>query len=84
MGALGADWTQWRYGRLNTSVLPHMFVPAFSLPEVERPGGFNTVNATGANTDMPIAHVWTIENGLATRVHFCIDNPTMLSALETL
>lgn len=41
-----------------------------------------TVNATGANINVPIAHVWTIENGLATRVHFCIDNPTMLSALE--
>lgn len=43
-----------------------------------------TVNATGANINVPIAHVWTIENGLATRVHFCIDNPTMLSALENL
>lgn len=45
----GADWSQWRYGRINTSTLPHMFVPSFSLPAVERPGGFNTVNATGAN-----------------------------------
>jgi penicillin amidase len=26
-----------------------MFVAAFDLPAVERPGGFNTVNATGAN-----------------------------------
>ena len=26
-----------------------MFIPEFSLPSVERPGGFNTVNATGAN-----------------------------------
>ena len=45
----GADWGQWRYGRINTSELPHMFIPQFSLPPVERPGGFNTVNATGAN-----------------------------------
>lgn len=45
----GADWSQWRYGRINTSTLPHMFVPGFGLPPVERPGGFNTVNATGAN-----------------------------------
>jgi penicillin amidase len=45
----GPDWTQWRYGRINTSTLPHMFVPEFGLPPVERPGGFNTVNATGAN-----------------------------------
>ena len=41
-----------------------------------------TVNATGARIEVPIAHVWTINDDLATRVHFCIDNPTMLSALE--
>lgn len=45
----GSDWTQWRYGRVNQSKLTHMFVDAFSLAPVERPGGFNTVNATGAN-----------------------------------
>ncbi|MFN7916944.1 MAG: penicillin acylase family protein [Vicinamibacterales bacterium] len=45
----GADWTQWRYGRINESKLPHMFVEAFSLEPIERPGGFNSVNATGAN-----------------------------------
>ncbi|MGE0449838.1 MAG: penicillin acylase family protein [Vicinamibacterales bacterium] len=45
----GADWSQWRYGRINTSKLDHMFIDAFNLPPVERPGGFNTVNATGAN-----------------------------------
>lgn len=45
----GKDWSQWRYGRINTSELPHMFVKEFGLPPVERPGGFNTVNATGAN-----------------------------------
>ena len=43
----GADWSQWRYGRINESKLPHMFVEA--SPAVERPGGFNSVNATGAN-----------------------------------
>jgi penicillin amidase len=26
-----------------------MFVPAWDLPAVNRPGGFDTVNATGAN-----------------------------------
>ncbi len=26
-----------------------MFIPDFDLPAVERPGGFGTVNATGAN-----------------------------------
>ena len=45
----GADWSQWRYGRINESKLPHMFVDGFGLPPIERPGGFNTVNATGAN-----------------------------------
>jgi penicillin G amidase len=45
----GAEWSEWRYGRLNASALPHMFVRAFDLPPVERPGGFNTLNAAGAN-----------------------------------
>ena len=45
----GGDWSQWRYGRGNQSGLAHMFLPDFDLPAVERPGGFGTVNATGAN-----------------------------------
>jgi penicillin amidase len=45
----GQDWSDWRYGRIHRSELPHMLVPAFSLPAVERDGGFGTVNATGAN-----------------------------------
>jgi penicillin G amidase len=45
----GADWSAWRYGRINESKLQHMFVDQFSLKPVERPGGFNDVNATGAN-----------------------------------
>ena len=45
----GADWSEWRYGRGNQSGLAHMFLPNFDLPAVERPGGFGTVNATGAN-----------------------------------
>jgi len=45
----GDDWSEWRYGRINESALPHMIVSAFDIPPVERPGGFNTVNATGAN-----------------------------------
>jgi penicillin amidase len=46
---LGADWSQWRYGRLNTSELEHSLVPAFDIPAVERPGALGTVNAAGAN-----------------------------------
>jgi penicillin amidase len=45
----GADWAEWRYGRGNESRLAHMFVPDFDLLAIERPGGFGTVNATGAN-----------------------------------
>ena len=46
---LGSDRTEWRHGRVHTSQLPHMMASAFDLPTVERPGGFGTVNATGAN-----------------------------------
>jgi len=45
----GPDRTEWRYGRINRSALPHMMVSAFDLPTVERPGGSGTVNANGAN-----------------------------------
>ena len=45
----GSDRSQWRYGRINQSPLQHMFIDEFSLKPVERPGGFNDVNATGAN-----------------------------------
>ncbi len=45
----GADQTQWRYGRINESPLQHQFIDKFSLQPVERPGGFNDVNATGAH-----------------------------------
>jgi ketosteroid isomerase-like protein len=40
-----------------------------------------TVNATGAKFDVSIAHVWTFRGGLAIRVRFFIDNPTMRAAL---
>lgn len=61
----GADWSQWRYGRINKSDLPHMFVPEFSLPSVERSGGFNTVNATGANFRR-IIDLSNVDNSVAT------------------
>jgi penicillin amidase len=48
-GDFGPDWAAWRYGRIAQTPLPHMFVPAFDLPPVERPGAFGTVNANGAN-----------------------------------
>ncbi len=45
----GPDRSLWRYGRVHNSPLAHMFVAGYDLPTVERPGGFETVNATGAN-----------------------------------
>ena len=46
---LGPDRSEWRHGRVQASALPHMMAPAFDLPTVERPGGFGSLNATGAN-----------------------------------
>ena len=46
---LGPDRTTWRHGRVHVSKLPHVIASAFDLPTVERPGGFGTVNAAGAN-----------------------------------
>ena len=45
----GSDRSEWRYGRIHESPLPHAVTAAFDLPTIERPGGFGTVNATGAN-----------------------------------
>jgi penicillin amidase len=45
----GADWSQWRYGRMHTRDFPHPFVAAFDLPTVERSGGSGTVAADGAS-----------------------------------
>ena len=41
-----------------------------------------TVNQNGASFDVPIAHVWTLRDGVVTRVLYCIDNPTMTAALR--
>ncbi|MBI4487007.1 MAG: penicillin acylase family protein, partial [Acidobacteria bacterium] len=35
----GADWSQWRWGRMHTQAFPHPFVQAYDLPTVERSGG---------------------------------------------
>jgi penicillin amidase len=45
----GADQAQWRWGRMHTRAFSHGFVPAFSLPTVERSGGAGTVAADGAS-----------------------------------
>jgi uncharacterized protein len=41
-----------------------------------------TVNATGANYRVPIAHVWRVRDGLVTQAEFSIDHPAMLEALS--
>jgi penicillin amidase len=45
---LGPDPSQWRWGKFNTSQLPHAFVRAFDIPPVERHGGAGFVAAVGA------------------------------------
>ena len=45
----GADKSQWRWGRMHTRSFAHSFVPAFSLPTVERSGGSGSVAADGAS-----------------------------------
>ncbi len=61
----GTDWSEWTYGRGNPSGLAHMFIPNFDLPAVERPGGFGTINATGANFRR-IIDLSDLDNSVAT------------------
>jgi penicillin amidase len=44
----GTDPGTWRWGRIHASVFKHPLISAFDLPTVERDGGADTVNATGA------------------------------------
>jgi penicillin amidase len=44
----GSDRSQWRWGRINRSELPHAFVRAYDIPPVERHGGSGFVAAVGA------------------------------------
>ena len=41
------------------------------------------VNANGNAFDMPIAHVWEVQNGKVVRVGFYVHNPVMIAALGT-
>ena len=45
----GADWSQWRWGRMHTRAFPHSFISRFDLDIVERHGGAGTVAADGAS-----------------------------------
>jgi penicillin amidase len=67
----GSDAGGWRWGRIHASVFKHPLVPAFDLPTVERDGGAETVNATGAvyrlitNFADPDASLVTIGPGIS-------------------
>jgi penicillin amidase len=45
----GADWKNWRWGRMHARAFQHPLVREFGLPPVERPGGAGTVAADGAS-----------------------------------
>src|SRR5262249_44225021 len=45
---LGADWADWRYGRVHTQAFAHRVLKDYDLPTVERRGGNGTVGADGA------------------------------------
>jgi penicillin amidase len=65
--AQGSDPSQWRWGRINRSELPHSLVRAYDIPAVERRGGAGTVAATGA-TYRQIVDFSSIDGSLATNV----------------
>jgi penicillin amidase len=46
--AQGNDPAGWRWGKLNTSQMPHPLVRAYDIPPVERHGGAGFVAAVGA------------------------------------
>ncbi len=46
---LGADWSQWQYGRVHTQAFGHRVLKDYDLPTVERRGGNGTVGADGAS-----------------------------------
>jgi penicillin amidase len=45
----GADWSQWRWGRMHTQAFAHPLVRAFDVPTIERSGGTGTPFAGGAS-----------------------------------
>lgn len=61
----GSDRTQWRWGRINTSQMPHALVRAFDIPSVERHGGAGFVAAVGA-TYREIFDMGSLDSSLAT------------------
>lgn len=63
----GNDPSTWRWGRNNTSQLPHSLVRAFDIPPVERHGGQGFVAAVGA-TYREIIDLGNLDASMATNV----------------
>src|SRR5690606_35857293 len=64
---LGTDPDEWRWGRLNTSQLPHALVRAYDIPPVERHGGSGFVAAVGA-TFREILYMANLDSSLVTNM----------------
>jgi penicillin G amidase len=65
--AQGPDRSQWRWGRINRSQLPHALVRAYDIPPVERHGGAGFVAAVGA-TYREIIDMNDLDASVATNV----------------
>ncbi len=63
----GNDPSTWRWGRNNTSQLPHSLVRAFDIPPVERHGGQGFVAAVGA-TYREIIDLGNVDASMVTNV----------------
>jgi len=63
----GTDPTEWRWGRINRSQLPHAFVRAYDIAPVERHGGAGFVAAVGA-TFREIIDLGDLDASVATNV----------------
>jgi penicillin G amidase len=65
--AQGNDPAQWRWGRINTSQMPHALVRAYDIPPIERHGGAGFVAAVGA-TYREIIDLGNLDGSMATNV----------------
>lgn len=63
----GNDPAQWRWGRVNTSQLPHPLARAFDIAPVERHGGQGFVAAVGA-TYRQVIDLGNLDASMATNV----------------
>jgi ketosteroid isomerase-like protein len=65
-----------------TSAVTHEFLFAADGDVIQVGRTKGTVNATGAEFDVPEVHRWTIRDGRAVRAHFSIDMAAMRAALD--